>query len=140
MPATVEPEEASTSAEVRRPCFARRLVFSVLRLSLILALAVLISAGYYLARKGFGRQWRSLVVQELHHRGVEASVRRLTLDPFRGLIARDVRIFDYKDHETTLALISEVSFDINYAALFHRQPFLNAIDIRDAQITFPFRV
>src|SRR4029077_11752544 len=49
-------------------------------------------------------------------------------------------IFDYKEHETTLALISEVSFDINYAALLHRQPFLNAIDIRDAQITLPLRV
>ena len=34
------------------------------------------------------------VVEELQKRGIEASVRRLTLDPFRGLIAQDVRIYD----------------------------------------------
>ena len=52
---------------------------------------------------------------------VEASVRRLTLDPFRGLIARDVRIYDYKKRERTLAVVSEVALDVNYAALFHQR-------------------
>lgn len=95
-------------------------------------------AGWYLARKGFSRSWRNLIVQELHKRGVEVSMRRLTLDPFRGLIARDVRIYDYKNRGQTLAVVSEISLDINYAALFHHQPFLNAIDIRDANVAIPF--
>ena len=73
----------------------------------------------------------------MYKRQVEASVRRLTLDPFRGLIARDVRIYDYKKREKTLALVSEISLDINYAALFHRQPFLNALDIRNGDLTIP---
>src|SRR5207249_11594049 len=33
--------------------------------------------------------------------------------------------------------ISRVSLDVNYAALLQHQPFLNAIDIRDAQVTLP---
>ena len=96
-------------------------------------------AGYYLAKRGFGRQWRYRVVEELRKRGVEASIGRLTLDPFRGLVAKNVRIFDYKNRENTLALISEVSLDINYAALIHHEPFLNALDVRDAQIILPFK-
>src|SRR6185295_19514130 len=96
--------------------------------------------GWYLARKGFGRQWRYKIVEELHKRGVEASIQRLTLDPFRGLVARNVRIFDYKHHENTIAVISEIALDINYAALLHRQPFLNALDIRGAELTIPTRV
>ncbi len=95
--------------------------------------------GWYLAKRGFGQQWRSLVVEELHKRGVEASVGRLTLDPFRGLVAKNVRIFDYKNRENTLALISEISLDINYAALIHHESFLNALDVRNAQITLPLR-
>ncbi|MBO0695075.1 MAG: hypothetical protein J2P56_03135, partial [Verrucomicrobia bacterium] len=95
--------------------------------------------GYYLAKRGFGRQWRYRVVEELRKRGVEASIGRLTLDPFRGLIAKNVRIFDYKNRENILALISEVSLDINYAALIHHEPFLNALDVRDAQIILPFK-
>jgi hypothetical protein len=95
--------------------------------------------GYYLAKRGFGRQWRYRVVEELRKRGVEASIGRLTLDPFRGLVAKNVRIFDYKNRDNTLALISEVSLDINYAALIHHEPFLNALDVRDAQIILPLR-
>src|SRR4029077_9715597 len=137
MPQVLEPAE-STSTPNGRPPFGRRVLISSLRLVAVLAIAALAGSGLYLARKGFGRQWRSRVVEELHKRGVEASVRRITLDPFRGLIAKDVRIFDYKNREKTLALISEISLDINYAALIQHQPFLNALDVRDAQITLPF--
>ena len=141
MAAVLEPPEMSSITQDRQISFARRLAISVLRLVLICALAASIVAGYYLARKGFGRQWRSRVVEELHQRGVEASVRRLTLDPFRGLIARDVRIFDYNDkmRVNALAVVSEISLDINYAALIHRQPFLNALDVRNAQIRLPLK-
>jgi hypothetical protein len=116
---------------------ARRALRALLRLTIVLVLAGLVLGGWYLARKGFSRNWRNLVVEELHKRGVEASVRRLTLDPFRGLIARDVRIYDYKKREKTLAVVSEISLDINYAALFQHQPFLNALDIRNGDLTIP---
>jgi hypothetical protein len=136
--------DAPEKSPITTPPYARRLAWRrsialalrILFLALFLALAV---GGWYLARKGFGRQWRYKLVEELHKRGVEASIRRLTLDPFRGLVAHDVRIFDYKKRENTIALISKVSLDINYGALLHRQPFLNAIDIRDAQLIFPIR-
>ena len=71
----------------------------------------------YLANRGLGKQFRVRVVEELHKRGIEASVARLTLDPFRGLVAQDLRIYDFRNRETPLALVSEVSLDINYAAL-----------------------
>jgi hypothetical protein len=127
--------------EVARPDGGRpfhyRFLISAVRLVVILAISAGIGGGWYLARKGFGRQWRLRVVEELHRRGVEASIRRLTLDPFRGLIAQDVRIFDYKNRERTLAIVSEIALDINYAALFHHEPFLNALDVQNAQITLP---
>jgi AsmA-like C-terminal region len=139
MSATIEAARPRPKSKFGRRMRIRRLVSLGLRLTVLLLLAGLILGGWYLARKGFGREWRNKLVEELHKRGVEASVRRLTLDPFRGLVARDVRIFDYKNRENTLALISEVSFDINYAALVHHQPFLNALDVRDAQLTFPLQ-
>ncbi len=121
---------------IRLPARVRLLAWLV-RLSLVLLVVGLAMGGWYLARKGFSRSWREKVVAELHKRGVEASVRRLTLDPFRGLIARDVRIYDYQDRSRTLAVVSEISLDINYAALLHHQPFLNALDIRNGDLTVP---
>jgi hypothetical protein len=138
MPPVLEPPKTVAPTRDQQSTVARRLGVSAVRLLVIALISSLIGGGWYLAKKGFGQQWRSRVVEELHKRGVEASVRRLTLDPFRGLVAQDVRIFDYKHHEKTLALISEVSLDINYAALLHHQPFLNALDVRNAQLTLPF--
>lgn len=121
----------------RRWTWRRQLKASGLRLVFLAVFATAIWGAWYLANKGFGRQWRLTVVEELRKRGVEASVRRLTLDPFRGLVAQDVRIYDFRNRDNPLAVISEVALDINYAALLHRQPFLNALDIRDADVTFP---
>ena len=137
MPAILDPEKSSPPGELSRPTFARRLLISSIRLAVVLTVAALFGGGWYMAHKGFGREWRQRIVEELHKNGVEASVAHLTVDPFRGLVAQDVRIYDYKHRETTVALINEVSLDINYAALLHHQPFLNALDVRDAQLTLP---
>src|SRR6266576_5728522 len=135
----LEAPQIRPPAQDRQPTWAHRIAVSMMRLAILAAIFGILGSGWYLAKRGFGRQWRYRVVEELHKRGVEASVGRLTLDPFRGLIARNVRIFDYKNRENTLALISEVSLDINYAALIHHEPFLNALDVQNAQITLPLK-
>src|SRR5205085_4696722 len=135
----LEERRAEQRAPASQPSFARRLAYSTIRFTVVLTIAAAIGGSWYLARKGFGRQWRARVVEELHRRGVEAAIGHLTLDPFRGLVARNVRIFTYKNRAETLAFISEISLDINYAAFFHHQPFLNALDIRNAEITLPLK-
>ena len=139
MPSVVEEPQRVDVAQDRRPSFTRRLAISILRFAIVLAIAAAISGGWYMARKGFGGRTRALIVDELHRRGVEASIGHLTLNPFRGLVARDVRIFSYQDRNNTLAFVSEIVLDINYAAFFHHQPFLNALDIRNAEVTLPLR-
>ena len=133
----LDPPKIRPPAQDRRSTWMHRAAVWVVRLAIFAVVSAVLGSGWYLAKRGFGRQWRSLVVEELHKHGVEASVGRLTLDPFRGLVAKNVRIFDYKNRENTLALISEISLDINYAALIHHESFLNALDVRNAQITLP---
>jgi len=123
MSSVLEPPQIQSPAQDRQPTLTHRVAVNVMRLAIVVAISFLFGGGWYLAKRGFGRQWRYRVVEELHKRGVEASVGRLTLDPFRGLIAQNVRIFDYKNRENTLAFINEVSLDINY----------------NAQITLPLR-
>jgi len=109
----------------------------ILRLTIVAFVLIFGWTAWYLAKRGFGKEWRDRVSEELHKRGVEASIQRLTVDPVRGLIAQNVRIYDFKNRENTLAVISEVALDINYAALLHHQPFLNALDVRGAELTIP---
>src|ERR1700746_1237477 len=139
MPPILEPPKPIVRKQIGRSTLGRRIATILTRLVILVTILSFGSTGWYLAKRGFGRQGAYPMGVECHKRGVEASVGRLTLDPFRGLVAKNVRIFDYKNRENTLALISEISLDINYAQLFHHQPFLNALDVRDAQITFPLK-
>jgi len=113
MPILAEPTKTAGSSQHRKSGARHPLLRVILRLSIVLIVGAAISGGWYLARKGFRGQWRSRVVEELHRHGVEASIGHLTLDPFRGLVARDVRIFSYKDRAETLAFITEIALDIN---------------------------
>ena len=142
MPTVLDPPKPRKPAKglYRKWTWRRQIVMSTTRLFVLALLVGFFWGAWYLANKGFGRQFRYKVVEELRKRGVDASVRRLTLDPFRGLVAQDLRIYDSRDRQRPLAVISEVSLDLNYAAILHRQPFLNALDIRDADVTFPNRV
>ena len=102
------------------------------------SLVLLLSwAAYYYYHQGFGRHWRALLAKEFHAFGLEIRVRRLTLDPFRGLVAKDLEIYDNDRRQTILAQISDLSLDINYANLFQQEPALNAVDLRDAKISIP---
>ncbi len=120
-----------SSADMRR--FGRWPV----RLIFLLLLTGAGWGGWYGYNKGFSRTWREYVIAEFRKRGVEVSFRRLAIDPFAGLVARDVVIVDAKDPDKVLASINHIVLDINYGNLIHRQPFLNAIDLRDANLSLP---
>ena len=94
MPVVLEQPQVHHSVQTPRLCRARQVVAIAIRLTILAVVVAIFGGGYYLARRGFGREWRYRVVEELHKRGVEAQIGRLTLDPFRGLVARNVRIFD----------------------------------------------
>src|SRR5438045_8863507 len=113
MPVALEQSQVQYSPKTPRLRHTRRVFGIAIRLTILAASVAICGGGYYLARRGFGREWRYRVVEELHKRGVEAQIGRLTLDPFRGLVAKNVRIVDHRNRENTLARISEVSLAIN---------------------------
>ncbi|HSI14018.1 MAG TPA: AsmA-like C-terminal region-containing protein [Chthoniobacter sp.] len=103
----------------------------------VLLLAVALGGLWYASKKGFTGKWRGYVREEFHKRGVEVTLRRLTLDPLRGLVAKEVRIFDARDKKRVLAEIDEMVLQINYANLIRGKTFLDALDLRDANISLP---
>ena len=108
------------------------------RTALLVAGVLLICwLAWYAYSRGFGRPWRSLLEREFARYGLAIDVRRLTLDPFRGLIARDVQILDSKGKRTLLAEINTISLDLNLANLFNHTPALNAVDLGGARVSFP---
>jgi hypothetical protein len=106
-------------------------------LTLLLITLAISWVAYYFYHIGFGGHWRALLTREFHSFGLEIRVRRLTLDPFRGLVAKDLEIYDRDRRQRVLAQISDLSLDVNYANLFQQEPALNAVDLHDAKISIP---
>ena len=106
-------------------------------LVLLLGCAGLIWLGWYGYTKGLGRHWRSLLEKEFARYGLYLDIGKITLDPFRGLIARDVQIFNNEQEENLLVEINQVSLDINYANLFQHVPALNSVDLSGATLLVP---
>ncbi|MGV3531516.1 MAG: AsmA-like C-terminal region-containing protein [Chthoniobacteraceae bacterium] len=111
----------------------RRFLFALF----IILLGGMTAGAWYAYDKGFTKSWRALVADEFREHGVEVSLRRLKLDPFRGLVAHDVKVFDARDQERVLAVVSEISLGINYANAIRGQTFLDTLDLRDATLTLP---
>ncbi len=103
-----------------------------------LSIATIIWAGIYVYKKGFTKKWREYVTKEFRKRGVEVEFSRMTLDPFKGLVARNVKVMDVKDRNVVLAKFDEIVLDLNYGNFLHGAPFLNAVDLRDASLSLPF--
>ena len=74
MPVVLEQPPVHHSTQTPRLRRVRRVVAIVIRLTILAAFVAIFGGGYYLARRGFGREWRYRVVEELHKRGVEAQI------------------------------------------------------------------
>lgn len=146
MPASQEPSGETVLAEppADQPAFVppapRRpgrfwFRFTVSLAALLLAAAVW--SGWYVYSKGFTRKWRNYVSAELRRYGLDITVRRITLDPFEGLVARDVSLRRADDASGALTTISRVALDISLTQLWRKEPFLNSIDLRDATVRIP---
>jgi hypothetical protein len=106
---------------------------------IVLVLLVLTVGGgaWYLYRKGFNKSWREWVVDELRDHGVEVSFAKLTVEPFRGLVARDVRLYDTPERKRVLARVDEMVVEANYAHAARGEPFLDALTLVDASLQLP---
>ena len=110
-------------------------------LAVVLALlGGLLWSGWYVYNRGFTRKWRELLAAELRRRGFDFSARRLTLNPFEGLIAENVRIYSLDAEHTQLIYVDRVAVDIDLVAFIRHKPFLNSLDLRGARLTLPVDV
>jgi hypothetical protein len=95
------------------------------------------ATAWYAYDKGFTKKWRGLIQEEFRKQGFEVTLRRLTIDPFRGLVAKEVKVFETKNRRRTLAVIDEMTLGINYANAIRGRAFLDTLDLRDANLSLP---
>jgi hypothetical protein len=103
---------------------------------LLLASAAL-AAGIYLTSDAFARNWRNFVVRQLAERGLHLEFKRLVLNPFGGLIAREVKIFNGPGHDRVLAAVDRLHLDFDFGKLLEKKVIVEELELRDANISLP---
>ena len=103
----------------------------------VLILASAVWGSVYTYRKGFTKKWRRYVNEAFEQRGIGAEIGKLTFDPLKGLVARDVEFYRSPEKKRLLATIDRLTLDVDLAKLVRQENFLNAITIDGADLTLP---
>ncbi len=114
-----------------------RAVRRFLQITFLLLLLAAGIGGRYLYNRGLTKSWRELVVAEVRKHGVEVSFSRLTVRPFRGLVAKDVRFYDSPARNRVIAHMNEMVIEANYAHAIKHKPFLDALTLVDTTLRIP---
>ncbi|MCB1088953.1 MAG: hypothetical protein KDM63_18100, partial [Verrucomicrobiae bacterium] len=114
-----------------------RLLRRIFLTLLFLAIAGAIWAGIYAQRRGFSKTWREMVEAEFSNRGYYVDIGRLTLGPFQGLVAEDVRFFNDPQRRRELAFVDNVILDLDLTDVLNRDLAINTLDVKDAKLTLP---
>jgi hypothetical protein len=106
--------------------------------SVFIAILCLVGwCGWYLAFYGVPVAARNRLVDEIKKSGVNLSLGRITFDPLRGLVAREVRILDPESPGRRIASIDRIRLDIDFARMIRKQPYLDGLDLRRATLSIP---
>ena len=86
---------------------------------------------------GLPTTWKQRLLGELASRGLEVEVRKITLDPWGGLMARDLVVFRDSTRGEERLRVREVSLTLNWLAWRPGEPFLAGARLRDAHLSWP---
>lgn len=91
----------------------------------------------FLSSTAFSQQWRRFVIDEMALRGVYLQFARLTVDPFRGLVARDVQIFNDDHHQQLVAALDRVSLDFDFGRILRGEVSVEALELAETKLSLP---
>ncbi|MDC0049915.1 AsmA-like C-terminal region-containing protein [Verrucomicrobia bacterium] len=115
----------------------QRILHIFVRLFFLLAVIFGVWIAVYAYNEGFTKKWRNLIMQEFEKRGIDAEIEKLTIDPFQGLVARNVRIYADEKNKPLLASIDNITLDIDPIKLLRKKQSLNSVEFRNADISIP---
>ena len=77
------------------------------------------------------------MIQQLDVRGVYVDFDRLTIDPFRGLVARNVHVFNDQARHQLVAKVERVNLDFDFGKLLRGEFNVEALDLAETYVSLP---
>ena len=110
---------------------------SVVRLALVLIFIGIPAAVYYQRIHGIGFGAKEALGQALSSPTIEVNIGHLSINPFMGLVARDVRVQERGNNAKTLASINQVAISISLGELMLGRVIVDSLSLREADASIP---
>jgi len=110
---------------------------NAIRLVLVLVFVGIPAAALYLREVGIGFGAKEALGRALSNNAVGVSVGRLALDPFAGLLARDIAIHDRHQGNRLLAKISDIELSLNLSELSRGRVVVDKLSLENAGVSIP---
>lgn len=80
---------------------------------------------------------RAKITEELAKENLRADIGKMTLDPLRGLVARECRLYGGPDQKLLLATFDRLRVEADLSRLLQRQQFISSVELTDAALALP---
>ncbi len=107
------------------------------RCLLLVILSGITGAMLYLSSAAFSERWQSYVVEQLEQRGLHVAFERMSLSLVRGLVVREVRIYNDSAREHLLAALDRVNVEFDYGQLMRGRAHVEGIELVRANVALP---
>jgi hypothetical protein len=110
---------------------------SFIRLVLVVIFVGVPAAAYYLRVQGIGFGAKEALQAALSSPQIEVQIGKLALDPFNGLLARNVVVRETKTPQRTLGMLDNLAISINLSQLMHRALVIDRVSLFNASASIP---
>lgn len=110
---------------------------NAMRLVLALVFIGIPGAALYLRKEGIGFGAKEALARSISTGVIEVSIGKLALDPFAGLLARDITIEDRDQGGRLLAKVSSIALSLNLSELVHGRVVVDKLSLQNAGVSIP---
>ncbi|MGA0853817.1 MAG: AsmA-like C-terminal region-containing protein [Luteolibacter sp.] len=119
-----------------------RLTWNLRTLAFLSILLIAIAAPiglWWLNRSGLPESWRDTIEGEIAKQGAHISIGALSYNPFRGIIASKVKVYEDASRKKEIAKLERVIIDLDKTRLARGVVQLAKIELKDAGLTLAVR-
>ncbi|HEY1049919.1 MAG TPA: hypothetical protein VGE39_09200, partial [Prosthecobacter sp.] len=107
------------------------------RFLLFVLTSFLLAGGVYVSTGAFRTRWHGFVTGELGRMSVHLDFESLTLNPFGGLVAREVKIYNDATHQHLVAAVDRLNLGVDFAPLLEGKVKVKSLDLTHANVALP---
>ena len=107
------------------------------RLLLFLIASFVLAGSVYLNTTAFHERWHGFVTGELAQHGVHLNFEHLTVNPFGGLVAEGVKVFNDASKEHIVASVDRLNLDVDFGSLIEGRVKIDGLELLHASMALP---